>query len=75
MGAPRTIGLEDLDRLGIDDQNRLYWDGERIVVETMINFPTWVDWAIGAGGIASVVFVLFYILDRCGWIPKRPQRS
>lgn len=29
----RRIGVEDLERLGIDASNRLYWDGKRVEVQ------------------------------------------
>ena len=56
--AVKTIGQDGLDDLGIDEFNRLYWKGERVVTETMIDLPAWVDFAVGAAAVATVVIVL-----------------
>ena len=60
----KKIGLDGLDSLGIDEFNRLYWNGERIVTEAMIDLPTWVDWAIG---LAAVAVVLSYLDLKPRW--------
>ncbi len=66
------IGLDDLDNLGIDEFNRLYWKGERIVTMTMIDLPTWVDMAIGFGGWAAVVVAAIMFLNYLELKPRWP---
>jgi hypothetical protein len=57
-GAPgwppgvEPIGMEDLNRLGIDSDHQIYWDGRRIEIRKSIvltRFQTWV-----AAGVAVV---------------------
>jgi hypothetical protein len=45
----RTISIDELDYLGLDAQNRLYWDGK--AVSTALRLTTWqtVAAAIAAG--------------------------
>ena len=74
MAKPRKIGMDDLDNLGIDDFNRLYWKGERIVTDMMIDLPAWVDIAVGVAAIAAVVHVVMAVADRFGWFPP-PRKS
>ena len=38
---PRPISIDELDRLGIDDANRLYWDKNLIVVEQPLRLTIW----------------------------------
>ena len=68
-----SITLDNLDNLGVDKFNHLYWKGEKIVTETMINFPTWVGIAIGAAAIAAIINIGIKIADRFGWLP--PPRN
>jgi|GEM_PF-4976408 hypothetical protein len=73
--AVKTIGQDGLDDLGIDEFNRLYWKGERVVTETMIDLPAWVDFAVGAAAVATVVIVLIQVLKYFGIEPARRKSS
>ncbi len=37
---PRPISLDDLDRMGINSKNELFWDGKQVEVRTRLNL-TW----------------------------------
>lgn len=60
----KPISLEGLENLGIDEFNRLYWKGERIATEAMIEFPTWVDWAVGLAAVATFLHFSFSFAER-----------
>jgi hypothetical protein len=58
--VPRPISLDDLDRMGINSKNELFWDGKQVEVRSRLNL-TWPQ-AVGAllvgaaaicGGFAS----------------------
>ena len=40
-GGVKELRIADLKRLGIDDRNRLYWDGKRIEVRQRIALSIW----------------------------------
>ncbi len=58
--APRPISPDDLDRLGINSRNQLFWDGKQVEVRSRLNL-TWpqtlgailVGTAAICGGFAS----------------------
>ena len=73
--AVETVGMDRLDYLGIDELNRLYWKGELIVTESTLVLPTWVDWAVGAAGVATVVIALILGLEYFNIRPRRGSPS
>lgn len=46
------IGIEDLNRLGIDLQHQLYWDGHRIEIRRLVVLTRFQKWF--AAGVAIV---------------------
>jgi hypothetical protein len=38
------IGIEDLNRIGIDSENQLYWDGRRIEVRRFLVLTRFQKW-------------------------------
>ena len=73
--AVKPVGMDGLDNLGVDELNRLYWKGELLVMESTLVLPTWVDWAIGAAGVATVVMALILGLEYFGIRPRRGPPS
>ena len=58
--APHPITPDDLDRLGINDKQELFWDGKRVEVRSRLNLSLWqtlgavvVGAAAVCGGVAS----------------------
>jgi hypothetical protein len=44
-----TIGIEDLNRLGIDSRHRLYWDGQPVEIRSSLALTRFQKWfAVGA---------------------------
>ncbi len=52
----RTITLEELDKLQLDEANRLYWEGEQVV--TQLALPLNIDWAAWIVAVESVAIAL-----------------
>jgi hypothetical protein len=49
------IGVEDLDRLGLNGQNQLFWNGRRVEVRNRLNL-TWLEKSVAI--IVSICAVL-----------------
>ena len=50
------IGMEDLNRLGIDSSHQLYWDGHRIEIWRSIvltRFQAWVTFVVTIVGLLA----------------------
>ncbi len=67
MANVKTISLDQLDRLGIDEANRLYWDGKPLVTEERIVLARWVNAAVITGAAATVVTAAIEILQCFGF--------
>lgn len=63
----KTIGMEDLDRLGIDQTNKLYWDGKPLVTEERIVLARSVNVAVIIGSLAAVLTAVVEILKFFGF--------
>ena len=49
------IGLQDLNRLGIDSHHQLYWDGNRIEIRRFLVLTTFQKWF---AAVAAVIGLL-----------------
>jgi len=59
----RTITMEELDRLGIDGNNRLYWDGKQVGLDTTLSLNWWQGLAIVVGGFGAGLSELIQFLS------------
>lgn len=57
---PKRISMEQLDRLSVDEENRLYWDGKEVV--TTLSLPRSVNIAIIAAAVAAAIAALWPIV-------------
>ena len=48
--------------LGIDEEARLYWNGQRIVTEQKITLGWWVNLSVVVGGLSTAVAAIFSAL-------------
>jgi hypothetical protein len=48
--------------LGIDEDGHLYWNGIPVVTEQKVKLAWWVNFAVIAGGLATVVIAVFTAL-------------
>lgn len=67
MANIKTIGMEDLDRLGIDEANNLYWDKKPLVTEEKITLQKWVNYAIVVGAGSAMASAIVAVLNFCGY--------
>lgn len=62
MPNVRTIAIDELNKLGVDDDNRLYWDGKPIVVEERLRLQWWVNASAVLGASSGVVLAVIEVL-------------
>lgn len=48
--------------LGIDEEARLYWNGQLIITEQKVKLSGWVNFSVIIGGLSSAVIALFTAL-------------
>lgn len=48
--------------LGIDDDAKLYWNGQRIVTEQKLKFSWWVNFSVVIGGLSTAVIAVYTVL-------------
>ncbi|MDP2002904.1 MAG: hypothetical protein Q8J86_08230 [Desulfurivibrionaceae bacterium] len=63
----KTITLDQLDRLGIDETNKLYWDGKPLVTEERIVLARWVNIAVIVGAVAALITAVVEALKFFGF--------
>ena len=61
MNKIRTIGMEDLDNLGIDDEGKLYWKGQLVTTRQQVRLE-WGDYQR-----AMLFAVRVHACVRCLW--------
>lgn len=67
MAEIKTITLDELDRLGVDDRNNLYWDKKPLVTEEKITLQKWVNFAIVIGAGSALASAIVEVLKFCGY--------
>ena len=63
----RTISIDELDNLGIDENNKLYWNKQPLVIEEKIHLQLWVNIAIVIGALSTVVLGSIELLRFFGY--------
>jgi hypothetical protein len=48
--------------LGIDDDAKLYWNGQRIVTEQKLKLSWWVNLSVVIGGLSTAVIAVYTVL-------------
>ena len=66
MSTIRTIKQVDLDNLGIDEGNNLYWQGRPVVLERRIALPWFVNFFAIVGGLATATIAVIEVLQYFG---------
>jgi hypothetical protein len=62
----RSITTDELDRLGIDESNKLYWDGMQVVTDQKLVFEWWVNWAVILTAASTLALAAIEILEVLG---------
>ena len=55
MAKPKTITIDQLGRLSVGENNKLYWDDRPIVTEKKITLDWWVSLSIIFGALSTMV--------------------
>lgn len=55
MDKIRPITLNELDHLGLDDEQRLYWKGQPVVTRQQVRLEAWVNVALVVGALSTAV--------------------
>jgi hypothetical protein len=59
----RSISIDEMEQMQLDENNRLYWKGRPVVTEERVTFSILVNLSIIATGVAtSVIAILSFIL-------------
>ena len=58
MTTINTITLGEMERLGVDESGKLYWDGKPVVTEEKILFQWWLNVSAIAGALSGVVIAV-----------------
>ena len=63
----RTISIDELDNLGIDENNKLYWNKQPLVIDEKIRLQLWVNVAIVIGAFSTFVLGAIELLRFYGY--------
>lgn len=64
----KKISMYDMDeKLLIDENNMLYWDGNPIVTEEKLVFQKHVNWAIYLTALSTAVYAFIEVLKFLGY--------
>jgi len=61
----RPVSLEQLDKLGIDENNKLHWNGKPVVIDEKVSLQWWLNVAAVAAALATVVMAFIEVLRFC----------
>ena len=67
MSKINPIKIGQLDRIGVDEKGRLYWDNRPVVTEEKIKLQWWVNVAIILGSLSTAVLATIELLRFCGF--------
>lgn len=58
MPKVRGITFDELDKLGVDETNRLYWDGKPVVIEERLTLAWWVNVAVLVSALSTLTLAV-----------------
>jgi hypothetical protein len=62
----RTISIYESQKIQLDENNKLYWDGKPLVTEERLVFQKRINWAIYLTAISTAVYALIEVLKYFG---------
>lgn len=62
MPELRTISIYESQKIQLDENNKLYWDGKPLVTEERLVFQKRINWAIYLSAISTAVYALIEVL-------------
>jgi len=66
MADIRSITIDELDRLSIDESNKLYWNGMQVVTDQKLVFDWWINWAVILTAASALALATIEILEVLG---------
>jgi hypothetical protein len=66
MSKLRTISLGETDKLKLDEENKLYWDGKPIVTEEKLVLQKHINWAVYLTAFSTAAYALVEVLKLFG---------
>ena len=72
--AKRVISIDELDRLEIDEDGNLYWQGNRVLTEIRLSLPRLANVAIVLAGLGTFGLFMVAVGQAVGTIPS-PERE
>lgn len=67
MPKVHPIQYGEIGRLGVDEDNRLYWDEKPLVTEDRITLSWWVNLAVVLGALSTLALALVELLRFNGY--------
>jgi len=67
MDKINPIKIRELEKLGVDENNKLYWDGRPIVTEEKLKFQWWVNVSIVIGSFSTLTYAIIEVLKFIGY--------
>ncbi|HEC60432.1 hypothetical protein LCGC14_0581500 [marine sediment metagenome] len=67
MPEIKSITIDEVDNLGLDEHNNLYWLGERIHIKKKIELEGYLNTAIILGGLSTLVVAIIEVLRFFGY--------
>lgn len=65
MPTIKPVSLEQLDKLGVDESNKLYWDSRPIVVEEKVTLQWWINASAVVGALSGFTLAVIEVLRFC----------
>lgn len=62
MSNVRPVSLEQLDKLGVDEDNRLYWNGQPVILEEKLTLQWWINVSAVLGALSGVTLAVIEVL-------------
>lgn len=66
----QPISWENIGRLGVGSDNRLYWDGKPVVTRSRLGLTTWQKFGAGVTVIAAALGGFYALLQIIDWFNK-----
>ena len=66
MPKVHAITYEDIGKLGVDENNNLYWDGRPVLTRRNIRLPWFVNVAAIVASLSTVVMAAIQFLEYAG---------
>jgi len=55
MGNRRTISIDELGYLEVDDNHRLFWKGEAVILEKRLKLETYQVWLASIAAVGALL--------------------